>query len=617
VVRKDEGLTMFDPKKKDQIDLAYTLYDGRLTDFYRSPKYNNAVSRYEYRRNMYYRKPMGDVAKLRSQLYFPVFYLACQAFEAQIKAKENDTFVNITMKNIGKKDEAIVQKEATYNYDLNHDLEISDFKSAKSKIHWYLKIFGCGVGREDWTREVSTITRREVMTTPNGQESINQIEDVTSKEHTKTTAIHPLNHAHMLNRGDFKESSWGSVRYEMDIAELVMLKSHPGAIAKNIDEAIADIEDGRSGWSSNNLTFYADDQQVGSGSAQYHQTIVVDEISGDMHFKGNSADSSLYLGIMDRKRSKWLMIGKSPYKRHPYWKVRTYPDPAGPYGVDPCGVMVSINVMKNTFFNRYMDWTDANLKFMYEVFPKNIKGGASALVNGVPGGYLEAIDEKTWLAGPMIRPVNKDKNGIPGINDVLSYIEKAEVQSAVVSDQRNKVKGNETATQSMEIAKKGDDSISSILDDVDQGFKDCMYLKMSNRIAFSMDSIKEQVDKKNSDSPPIRYFPFELSEDEIDITINRIDGSAEANKALVFIGKVNEAMQMTGGKLDPAGVISLYRRIGRDIGMGEEIEQLLQPIPKPMQPQQPSQVPGAAPELLGQPQPQPTQQGPVNAAALA
>jgi hypothetical protein len=611
---------MFDQSNDDQLKESYTLYDGRITDFYKSTKYTNAVARYEYRRNMYYRKPPTNVPVWRSQLFFPVFYLACQGFEAQLKAKDNDPLVNIKLKTKRKKNESDIQKESVYNYDLSHDLEISDFSSDKAEMYWYLKIFGCAIGRESWVREVSVSTKREIAETPEGMEQIQETETPNVKEHTKTTVIHPLNFCHMLNRGDFKKSSWGSVRYEVDIAELVAMKQHPLAIKENIDKAIADIEDGRSGWSSDKLTFYADDQELSSGSAQYHQTIIVDEVSGDMHFKGNSSDSGLYFGIMDRKRNAWLLIGPSPFKRHPYWKMRTYPDPAGPYGVDPCGVMISINVIKNTFFNRYMDWVDSTVKFQYEVFSKNILGGANAVMNGAPGGFIEPIDDATWKTGqPLIRPVNKDKSGIPGMNDVLSYIEKAEVQSSIVSDQRNKVKGNETATQSMEIAKKGDDSISSVLEDIDRGLKDCMQLKVANRIRFSTKPVDAYIGGDDM-SPPVRYYPFELSEDDLDIQIDRIDGSAEANKALAFVGKVNEAMQMIGSSLDPMGVIAIYRRIGRDIGMGEEIEDLLQPIQQ-QQPIMPGQVPGAVPPgvVPAMPQSQQPQQSPeaANASALA
>jgi hypothetical protein len=160
--------------------------------------------------------------------------------------------------------------------------------------------------------------------------------------------------------------------------------------------------------------------------------------------------------------------------------------------------------------------------------------------------------------------------------------------------------------------------------DMDHGLTDAIHQKVANRIRFVTEEQGAYIEKQQPGvSPHIRYFPFELGGEEADIEVNRKSPMQEANKSLAFLTKVGEGMQMiqaSGGVLNPEGVVELYDRIGREIGI-EGIDRIIQRPAvapqigtgqQPTSPQGVSAAPGAVPP------PQPAMAGGVgNAVALA
>lgn len=609
---------MFDPNNKEHLKLGLELACGRVDNFYNSPLYLNAVSRYETRRDAYYRRHSTKEPIWKSKLFFPVFFLGCKGFEARVKQTIQNPLVKISYKSATPFDPGLRQMERVHNYDLNHDLYISDFERSLFMMYWFNQMFGVSIARESIISEAEAQISMKVNMDRFGNEVFQQQERAYRKEHTKTEVIHPLNFAHGLNRGEFIYSSWASVRYEMSIAELYALRNDEFAVKEDLEYVIAEVERGNMGWNPDKSTFYVDDNVVSGLQSQYQNTIIVDEYSGDMNFKGNYDDNTLYYGIFSKKFNKWLRLGPSKYRRHHYWKMRTYPDPFAPFGVGACDMLLPPNIVKNVLFNQYIDWGNANLKFLYEVYSRNIKGGLTSLISGNPGGMIEAIDESTFSRGPLVRPVQKNNTAIPGIADILNYLEKEEVKAMPSNDMRTKGQNiTDTATGVMEVSKREDDNISAIVRDMDHGLCDGMRQKIQNRIDFFFQPGEAMVDRK---SPSVRYYPFEMSSQNVDVEISRISPTADANKYLQFLQRVAEGMKMFGIQPNPQQIIQLYAKIGRDVGI-DEVDDLLQEMPVQIPgatPSAPMQAPGGAAAPLPAPaNPALSEKGASNALALA
>lgn len=601
---------------KQQIKDFYEYAMGRIDAFYKSTTYTNAVLRYEIRRDAYYRKRRSNEPVWKSKLYFPAFFMACKGFEAQIKATIQSPIVKISFRGIDKKDAAMIQKERLANHDLLHDLYVSDFERSLFMMYWYNEVFGTSVARESIISEQEVKQTKSVLMDRFGNELRSDNQEIHRKEHTKTDVIHPLNMAHMINRGEFTQSPWASVRYEMSMAELYAMRIDPDANKDDLEEIIKAVESGDSDWSASQNQYYVDNIDMQSTSGNYQNTIIVDEYSGDANFKGNMEDSSLYFGIMSRKHNKWLRVGQSPYFRHHYWKMRTHPDPFSPYGVGACDSLIPLNIMKNAIFNQYMDWGNANLKYMYEIFPGYVKGGLAALIQGLPGGIIEAADETSWKSGQLIRPIQKDKSGIPGVSDIMNFLDKAETKSSPANDMRSKTAGmTDTATGVMEVSKKEDDMIGSIVDDLDHGLVDGIRQKVKNRINLMSQPVEARI---QDSSPPIRYFPFELDQEGTQIEVNRISPTMEANKYISWLAQVSNGIKSFGMQVPPEKIMELYARVGRDLGI-DGVEEMMAPpavapeigaggMSGPAMPPSMPQPPAAGPQIP---------QGVGNAMALA
>jgi hypothetical protein len=614
---------MFDKSNKDHLKAALELVRGRSSSFYNSPVYLNAKERYETRRNAYYRKPTTKEPLWKSKLYFPLFFLACKGFEARVKSTIDmaGPLARITYDSPVRRDPGMLQMEKIHNFDLNNDLYVSNFRQKLYQMYWFNEIFGTSIARETFVSEAEAVSQRQVLMDEAGNETFQESQSVVRREHTLTEVVHPLNFAQVVNKGEFTDSRWTEIRYEMPISELYAMRNDPDVVQEDLEYVIAEIEKGHNGWSNEKNTYYVDDAVFSSTSSQEMNTLIVNEYSGDISFKGNYDDNQLYYGIYSAKFNKWLRIGKSRYPRHHFWKMRTYPDPMAPYGVGACDTVIPINLVKNVLFNQYVDWGNANLKFMYEVYPRNIKGGLKSLIEGQAGGMLEAIDEATWYKGQLVRPVQKNNVGIPGIQDILNYLERAEVDAMPQNSMRKEIENKiETATQSVEATKKENLLVDAVISDLDLGLIDGIQQKVANRINFS--SLLPQLGTVDRASPPVRYFPFELSLDNISLTVRRIDGSADANKYIAWLNQVSQGMKMFGFMPNPQEILRLYATMGRNLSI-PEVDEILAEMPVQVNtaaavPPGGSAGPGSSPSPAPPPSPPLAQNaGAANASALA
>jgi len=598
---------MFDPANKSHLTQGYDLYKQRNDDFYTSGTWQNAKTRYETRRDCYYRKYSTSQPIWRNQLYFPVFFMACKAFESAVKSTIQAPLVNIIYKSNTAINPQLAEMQKLQNYDLQRDLYVGNFERTLFSMYWFNQLFGVSVARETMAAERVVQNQKRVVMDRMGGERITEEERVKLKEYTRTDLVHPLNFAHPLNRGDFYQSEWGSVRYELSISDIYAMLNHPMANKPGIKKVISEIEKGNVGWSSKDTTFYCDSEDYRSGKLQQN-TIIANECSGDMQFKGNYGDNALYWGIYAEQYQEWLLIGSSQYGRHPFWKMRCHPDPMAPYGVGPQDVLIPYNLLRNKLFNQYLDWTDSNLKFMYQAFPGFIRGGLRSIIDNPAGGILEAIDEESWKrsGGELIRPVNKDKSGIPGMADVFNTLEKGEIEGSVASSRKSAVQGiTKTATGEMQVAEQQNQLLESITRDMDHGLVDAMWQKMYNRRKYVTE---REVADMGENQPSILYYPFELGDEDSDIEVNRIEPTAEANKYMAFLGKVTEAITAVSQvqQIDVGAVIEQYDKIGRQLGI-EGIDGMLRdPSLAPQVGAAPGGQPPAMPPgaLQGAPQPQ-------------
>jgi len=610
---------MFKKENETSLKAALDLAKERDDGFYGSQTYANAVARYEECRNAYYCKHSTKAPIWKSQLYFPVFFMACKAFEASIKQTIQEPIANINFRGKNTYRPELNEKEKILNADIKDDLYISGFEHTLFDMYWFNQTFGVSVGRETMVSERSLIKNKSVTVDRFGNKNVGTNESVKISEHTDTDKIHSLNFAHALNRGEFYESPWASVRYELSISDLYLLQNHPLANKAGIKHILNQIRDKKtSGWSSGPKEYYVDCNDYKNGN---QDTIIATEYSGNFGYKGNMDDNRLYWGVYSQQHNVWILVGPSPYKRHPFWKMRCYGDPFGPYGPGPNGLLIPFNVLRNTLFNQYLDFTNASLKYLYQTYSPYIQGGLRSLIDGLPGGIVEAIDEEAWRSGELIKPIRKESGGIPGMSDTFSIIEKSEIEYSVASSRKRSVEGvTKTATGEMQMAEQQDAAIESIVRNMDHGLVDAMHQKISNRMNMITEEQRVVIDSDSGEAPEVLYFPFELGGDAFDITVDRKSPTAESNKYMAFLGKVAEGMQLvqnSSGMLNPQAIMEIYDEVGRKIGLDkvDRVWQQQQGMPVQIPGQQQPQA-GGGPEM-GQAQPPQPVMAPGSPAPIA
>jgi len=574
-----------------KVEEVYTYVNDRVGGFYTSSMYTDYYNRCENREKAYYFKHATSSPVWRSKMYFGIYFMGCKALEASLaQSLRQDPLVQVGLEEGRGYSAREIEQAEIAHFDLNHDLYMGRFRNVNNRIQWYATVLGCGVGREFFTTEAQERQQMVIDRNMFGEQQ-DIIERVMSRhEHTVTEAVDPRNFAHDPTKSDFWQSRWSSVRYPLPVSDIYKMRGDDRYHQKGVKDLIDKFENTKEPpkWTKGRDTFYTKNDD----DTSHQNSVIVDEYSGDLNMSGNYDDNTLYYVLIVRAYNIVLAVRESPFRRHPYWKSRAYPDPTGPWGIDPCAPLLPIGYLKNNIINQYVDYVNSSLKYQYELYDGNIRGGAAQLLTGLPGGLVMALDEQAYTSGPLIRPVNKDK-GIPGVGDLLTFIENYEKEVRPASTGRGKdTAASNTATEIGVMAQKEDASIALIQDNMDFGIEDGMAQKMDNRTTYATQPVMA---KLNEVTPPIRYFPQELGGVDFTYKIQRVTPDIQAGRYISYLKLVAQGMQM--GIVQPEGVARLFRDIGRNMGIDNTDEIIKSPA---MPPQIPGQPGDPVPPMQGQ-----------------
>lgn len=568
---------MINPKDKDQLFKAREyIIDERLSGFWSSTEYNDFETRYENRIKAYYGRHVSSAAKWRSKLHMPTFFLACKALEAQFKeAHSQDPFIHVKLKDDSQENPEALELAEIAHKELNYDLHISDYMERKMQMDWYTILVGTAVARESIITETQKRTIRYPGTDPYGfNAGMVNMESYITKEMTCTKVIHPCNFAHDMTRQNFKDSEWGGVRYEMPISEIYEMVGDKQYHQDGVKRVIEDFESkGTAQYKSGSTHMYL---ERGSDLNREHM-ITVWEYHGPIRVIGNMDDRQVYYCLFVPSYEVFLRIGPSPFKRHPYWKTQTYPDPDGPYGVGPCDMLRPINLWENSTVNQYVDYMNSITKFMYLVDPGAINGGLSAFLDNLPFGALEKINAKDVRLEDMIQPIQHRQSSLPPIGDILQLIDKFKQDSGPSSNLRGKESGQlqDTATGISLMAQREDAVTAAIQEGIDRGIEDGMFMKMTNIKEFFQEPRVAKIGEKGEERV-IGYYPYELENGgEFTFKIQRRLADVEAGKYVNFMRLVqgfDNLMTAKGMPLPPEFLVEAHEKVAQALDVAEAPE---------------------------------------------
>lgn len=569
----------FNPNKPDDVKKAFDYASSRVNNFYTSSLYGHNWDRYERRIKAYYCRPFDDQPKWRSKLFLPTFFLGCTATFAQFKqAYSTDPFVYVNAQDDSMPSPEMYEKAQIAQLDMNYEIAVSGFKNTCLEMDWYLTLFGTAVGRE----YMRINTKKVVTKTPNIDmyginQGISQNESMQRVERTCTDIIHPMNFAHDPTKRNFIKSSWGSVRYLMHIRDIYKMLGHPNYYQPGVKECTEKLNDGGDpGWTHGKSTIYS---EHGKEYTDKTGTVVVYEYVGDMNFKGNEADDNLYYMLWIPAFNLVLRCSLHWGRRIPYWKKEAWYDVDGPYAVDPCGMLLPVNLWENSSVNQYIDFTNSAMKYLYVAFPDNVRGGISTLVNALPGGIVPAINDQ--VMDKAIQPLQTNFAQVQHMGNVLQLIEKYRERSGPSSNLRGKSTGqlNDTATGISLMAQREDDMVYALMDGADQGICDAVTLKMQHAVDWFNEERMVQHQKQY-----VSYYPYEL-EGEYALKVKRSKSDIEAGKEMSFLKLISSLNNF--GSADPQNMI----RATRDIGIALGVNDIDSKLPKIMPPQINTQPP--------------------------
>lgn len=591
----------FNYNNPEDVKKALEYASSKANNFYTSSLYQKNWTRYERRINAYYCRPFDDQPKWRSKLFLPTFFLGCTATLGQFKqAYSSDPFLFVKPIDDSTPNPDMYEKANIAQMDLNYEISVSGFRNTSLEMDWYLTLFGTAVGRE----YLKIYNETKVERTPNmdmfGMNmGVNTTEKIQRVERTCTDIVHPMNFAHDPTKRNFIKSSWGSVRFLMHTRDIYKMLGHKHYYQPGVKECIKKLNDGGdSGWTHGKLTIYS---EHGKDYTDKLGTTVVYEYVGDMNFKGNEADDTLYNILWIPAFNLVLKCEPHWGRRIPYWKKEAWYDVDGPYAVDPCGMLLPINLWENSSVNQYIDFTNSAMKYLYKAYPENVKGGLSTLVNAVPGGIVPVANEQAW--DRVLEPLQTNFAQVQHMGNVLELIEKYRERSGPSSNLRGKTNNqlNDTATGISLMAQREDDMVYALMDGADQGITDAMNLKIQH----SVDWFKEERIVKDGNRY-VTYYPYEL-EGEYALEVKRSKSDIEAGKEMSFLKLI--ASMNNFGNPDPSNMIKATRDIGIALGVSD-IDSKLPKMAPPQINTAMSQPPIPTPQ--GMPMPQPT--GDVNAA---
>ena len=592
----------FKPDSEENVKKALEHARGRTQEYYGSSLYTTAVERYETRRDAYNMKNRTDKAAWRSKLHLATFFLSCKALDAQFKAAHSqDPFVFVSVNDNAAFDPDAEEKARLAGYDLMYDLKAGDFKPKLFDLYYYVEMFGTAVARE-YIRSTQVKESRYGRNVDAYGYDLGGMEQerIRRKEHTCTQVIHPLNFAHDPHRRDFSMSEWGSVRFKLSVAEVYRMVDHPDYYQPGVKEAIKKIEAGEVGKIESETNHYYEDN---SGKTIGGDMLVVEEYSGPMRFKGNRGDLGLYYALYIPGWNLMLRVGPSPFRRHPYWKMQTYPYPHSPYGVGPNDPVLPINWWENDTVNRFNDWMAVVSKFLYMAKQDHIIGGFPMLYDGLPLGIVPV--ERGAKFSDVIAPVPTDYNAVNLAAQAMELIEKYKQQQGMTSNLRGKESQqlNDTATGISLIAQREDEMVAALQASCDLGIEDGMQLKLQYRHEyFELDEMTARMD----DGTTVEYMPKELRGMDWAFEINRKLPDQEIGKHMNYLkllGFLDNKLQQSGQPLPAEFVIDEIRNTAQAMnirGADEAIRKL-----KDMLASAPVQVPGAGAPPSGPGQPAP------------
>jgi hypothetical protein len=589
VVNLSGGSKMIDLGNEDQVKKAYEAVKAVVGDFYSSTEYVDWEKRYKNRIEAYYCRNNSKLPQWRSKLYLPTFFLGCKALDAQFKAAHNsDPFIWVSVADDSQRNPEAIQLAKIAQADLNYDLQISDFIEKKCDMDWYTELCGVAVGRE-YVRiyQESKTLRRPAVDAYGFDAGTVEQQMIQRKEMTCTQVIHPLNFAHKVNVRNFKTSEWGSTRFPLHISEIYKMRGHPDYYQPGVEKILKEIEAGmHGGYTTGSDSYYEERGTDGEGRKRF---LIADEYFGPIWFRGNEGDFTFYHALYCKQYNCFLRIGPSPFDRIPYWKMQTYPDPDGPFGVGPNDMLRPINNWENSTVNQYVDYMNSALKFMYKINPAYVMGGQNALINGLPFGILAM--EKGGNFNEMIDVVNRNAASIPPVGDVIQLIQKLKQEVGPSSNLRGKESNqlNDTATGISLMAQREDAVTAAIQQGCDQGIQDGMSLKMQHYMKFFTEPKVANVGDKRVEI--IKHYPYELAwGGEFSFKIRRKLADVEAGKYMNYIRMVDgldKLLTARGTPLPAEFLIDGYEDLGKALtidGIEGRFEKLRASLVQPPSP---------------------------------
>lgn len=537
-------------------------------DYFNSTQYVAACERWKNRRDAYLCRPPANVPVWKSRLYMPTFWLGCTALMAQFKqTHQSDPFLFVSLADDSKPNDEARQLVQLAQADLNYDLYISDFIGKKIKMDFFVSVFGTACARE-YLRVMPTHNAR---TAPVVDESgnVTGTEDASEygvKEMTCTDVVHPLNFGHDPKVSDFTESDWGATRILLHLSDVVSMKGLPDYYQPGVEEVLQKMnESSFGGYVAGSSTYYQDDDT--DPLSMRRRQIVAWEYSGPLWFRGNEGDPTLYYCLYLPDLDVFLRIGKSPFTRHPFWKMQTHPLPHDPYGIGPNDMLRPVNLWENNTVNQYVDYMNSALRYMYKVFPGHIAGGVESLIRGLPGGLVEAAAPEVW--DKMIEPVRMQNQSIPPLQDVLNLIYKYKEEVGPSSNLRGK--GNnqltDTATGISLMASREDDATAAMQEGIDRGIQNGMMIKFEMMTRYMR---QPRTVKIGDNSELVTHYPFELpwAGGEFSFKIKRRLADVEAQQRMNFLrllDGLDKAYQAKGIQLPLEVITDTYRDVGRGL----------------------------------------------------
>ncbi len=576
-----------DFNNEKSVKSALEYVSERVDNFYLSTEYGRAWDRYVKRWMAFHRRTVGRLPVWRSQLNFASFFVAVNTLDAQFKAAHATkplVFVN-PQDNSVIDDEAKIKAQVQH-FNLNYDLGITNFKKKLFDMYWYVGLWGTAVGREYFrTKQDIKKIRRRIKNNFGIDLGTEIDENITRNEYTATQVIHPLNFAHDVTKNSFEDSDWGSVRFELPITELYKMSDNPNYHQLGVKRVIKQWEDGEGlGFVVGQDTFYS--ERGNDDLDQRKNIVVVNEYTGTIRNKGNRDDPTPYYMLYVKSINAVLAIRPNPFMGHPYWKMMTYAEPDGPYGIGANDAILPINYWENSTVNQYCDYMNSALKFMYEVQPRNIIGGVNMLINGLPNGLLPL--EEGVAPGASIKPLELNRNQMGTVESMLQLIEKAKQQYGASSNLRGRDAGSnaDTATGISLLADREDDTVEAIQGYIDMGIKRGMSIK----IRMQQDFFNEERLAKiaiNGEESYIKHYPGDLGGIDYSYDIKRELGDTAAGKHMSFLRLITEFDQVLTAKGNPLPaklMIDSLKEVGTALnikGIDEKMKELEATIPPP------------------------------------